>query len=53
MSKKRIITISRSFGSGGRMIGEELARRLGCYVYCAPFFWRPPTPHVLAALRPP
>lgn len=25
----------------------------GCYVYCAPFFWRPPTPHVLAALRPP
>ena len=26
--QKRIITISRSFGSGGRMIGEELARRL-------------------------
>lgn len=29
------------------------ARWRGCYVYCAPFFWRPPTPHVLAALRPP
>ena len=29
MSKKRIITISRSFGSGGRMIGEELAKKTG------------------------
>ena len=33
MSKKRIITISRSFGSGGRMIGEELARRLEYHFY--------------------
>ena len=33
MSKKRIITISRSFGSGGRMIGEELAKRLGYHFY--------------------
>ena len=34
--------------------GEEFISKLaGCYVYCAPFFWRPPTPHVLAALRPP
>lgn len=31
--KKRIITISREFGSGGRTIGKELAERLGvpCY----------------------
>ena len=33
MSKKRIITISRSFGSGGRMIGEALARRLEYHFY--------------------
>ena len=33
MSEKRIITISRSFGSGGRMIGEELARRLEYHFY--------------------
>ena len=32
---------------------QELVGMMGCYVYCAPFFWRPPTPHVLAALRPP
>ena len=31
--KKRIITIGREFGSGGRTIGREVARRLGipCY----------------------
>ena len=27
--EKRIITISREFGSGGRFIGEEVARNLG------------------------
>ena len=27
--EKRIITISREFGSGGRFIGEELAKKLG------------------------
>ena len=27
--KKRIITISREFGSGGRFIGEEVAKKLG------------------------
>ena len=32
---------------------EDMELLRGCYVYCAPFFWRPPTPHVLAALRPP
>ncbi len=33
MEKKRIITISREFGSGGRTIGKELAEKLGipCY----------------------
>ncbi len=30
---KRIITISREFGSGGRFIGEELAKRLGYKYY--------------------
>lgn len=32
MSKK-IITISREFGSGGRFIGEEIARKLGYQYY--------------------
>ena len=27
--KNRIITISRQFGSGGRVIGEEVAKKLG------------------------
>lgn len=36
-----------------RLVQEEAGGNPGCYVYCAPFFWRPPTPHVLAALRPP
>ncbi len=26
---KRIITISREFGSGGRFIGEEVAKKTG------------------------
>lgn len=30
---KRIITISREFGSGGRFIGEEIARKLGFAYY--------------------
>lgn len=29
---RKIITISREFGSGGRFIGEEIAKKLGlCY----------------------
>lgn len=32
MSKK-IITISRQFGSGGRFIGEEIAKKLGLVYY--------------------
>lgn len=31
--EKYIVTISREFGSGGRLIGEELARRLGVPFY--------------------
>ena len=30
---RRIVTISREFGSGGRFIGEELAKRLGIAYY--------------------
>lgn len=30
---KRIITISREFGSGGRFIGEEVAKKLGVTYY--------------------
>ena len=31
--EKRIITISREFGSGGRFIGEEVAKKLGVAYY--------------------
>ena len=31
--EKRIITISREFGSGGRFIGEEVAKQLGIKYY--------------------
>ena len=31
--KRRIITISREFGSGGRFIGEEVAKKLGIAYY--------------------
>ena len=31
--KNFVITISREYGSGGRLIGEELARRLGIGFY--------------------
>lgn len=30
---KRIITISREFGSGGRYIGEQIAKELGIEYY--------------------
>ena len=30
---KRIITISRDFGSGGRFIGEKVAKKLGITYY--------------------
>ena len=31
--KNFVITISREYGSGGRLIGEELAKRLGIGFY--------------------
>ena len=31
--EKKIITISREFGSGGRFIGEEVAKKLGISYY--------------------
>lgn len=31
--KNRIITISREFGSGGRTIGKEVAKKLGISCY--------------------
>lgn len=33
MDKKRIITIGREFGSGGRTVGKEVAKRLGIACY--------------------
>lgn len=33
MEKKRIVTISRTYGSGGREVGEKLARELGIHFY--------------------
>lgn len=33
MMSKKIITISREFGSGGRFIGEEVAKKLGMKYY--------------------
>ena len=34
---KRIITISREFGSGGRFIGEEVAKKLGIAYYAVSY----------------
>ena len=31
--KKRVITISREYGSGGRLIGKRLAEKLGVPYY--------------------
>ena len=33
MSMRTIITISRQYGSGGRLIGQKLAERLGIPFY--------------------
>lgn len=33
MDKKRVITIARQYGSGGRTIGEMLAKELGIHYY--------------------
>ncbi|MFR9256063.1 MAG: cytidylate kinase family protein [Merdibacter sp.] len=39
MNKNVIITISRQYGSGGKLIGERLARSLGIPCYDK-VFWR-------------
>lgn len=36
---KRIITISREFGSGGRFMGEEVAKELGTVFFAVPFLF--------------
>ena len=36
---KRIITISRELGSGGRFIGEEVAKELGTVFFAEPFLF--------------
>ena len=43
---KRIITISREVGSGGRFIGEETAKKLGIGYYDKlSFLYRPEVGH--------
>ena len=36
---KRIITISRAFGSGGRVMGKEVAKKLGTGFFAVPFLF--------------
>ena len=36
---KRIITISRELGSGGRFIGEVVAKELGTVFFAVPFLF--------------
>ena len=36
---KRIITVSRELGSGGRFIGEEAAKELGTVFFAVPFLF--------------
>ena len=36
---KIIITISRELGSGGRFIGEEVAKELGTVFFAVPFLF--------------
>ena len=36
---KRIITISRELGSGGRFNGEEVAKELGTVFFAVPFLF--------------
>ena len=35
---KRIITISREFGSGGRFIGEEVAKNFGIAILTIKYY---------------
>ena len=34
-----VITIGREFGSGGRFIGEEVAKELGTVFFAVPFLF--------------
>ena len=36
---KRIMTISRAFGSGGRFMGKEVAKKLGTVFFAVPFLF--------------
>ncbi len=36
---KRIITISRELGSGGRFMGKEVAKKLGTVFFAVPFLF--------------
>lgn len=36
---KRIITISREFGNGGRFMGKEVAKKLGTVFFAVPFLF--------------
>ena len=36
---KRIITISREFGNGGRFMGKEVAKKLGIVFFAVPFLF--------------
>ena len=36
---KKIITISREFGSGGRFMGKEVAKKLGTVFFAVPFLF--------------
>ena len=38
--ENRVITISREYGSGGRMIGRKLAEKLGIHCYDADLIQR-------------
>lgn len=36
---KRIITISRAFGSGGRFMGKEVAKKTWYCIFAVPFLF--------------
>ena len=38
--ENRVITISREYGSGGRMVGRKLAEKLGIHCYDADLIQR-------------
>ena len=48
-TKKRVITISREYGSGGRLIGKRLAEKLGDPQAAVQFFMRDVTRDIKTA----